>query len=524
MALVINETNSVFGSGLSLVRSTVGGNVTVTKEGAVAAGSGVTAFYLTGFGAWTFQIDGLITGSNGIYLVPLHQPLSTITIGKSGEIFGTQTAIFVDSRTDIVNYGRLQGDGGIVEYSANTFKITNYGEILADVINETAAIRLDFSDPFETIGTHTIDNKGLISAYDGTDIGIAIYANGLSPTIITNTGTIDGHLSLGGGVDTVTNSGIITGYIDTWNGNDKLTNNGTIEGDVFLGSGNDTFTNTGTVEGAILMGSGSDTFIGGASEDVVVDEGGADNYNLGGGDDYFDAVETGSFNGVDTVVGGTNSTDLPVVQATDRDRYSAYDAVQSVFVNLSSAVSHGIAANTAKGAEIGTDKITGFESAFGGSANDVLVGSAIANVLWGRGGNDTLEGRAGNDVIFGDEGNDRIIGGAGRDFLYGDANADTFVYKALTDSTLDRTTRDVVKDFEDGIDHFDFNQLALINETFIGQNVAFSPTAGQSEIRVISKLFGWSVQVDKNGDGKADMVIDVNDATQSIVWDSSDFL
>ncbi len=91
-------------------------------------------------------------------------------------------------------------------------------------------------------------------------------------------------------------------------------------------------------------------------------------------------------------------------------------------------------------------------------------------------------------------------------------------------SPLDRTTRDAVKDFADGIDHFDFNALGLVNQTFTGQNLAFSPIAGQSEIRVISKLFGWSLQVDKNGDGKADMVIDVNDETQAIVWDGSDFL
>ncbi len=46
------------------------------------------------------------------------------------------------------------------------------------------------------------------------------------------------------------------------------------------------------------------------------------------------------------------------------------------------------------------------EDAKGGSANDSLVGNAVANVLEGFGGNDTLDGKGGADTLRGGSGND----------------------------------------------------------------------------------------------------------------------
>ncbi|MEX0958666.1 MAG: calcium-binding protein [Burkholderiales bacterium] len=68
-----------------------------------------------------------------------------------------------------------------------------------------------------------------------------------------------------------------------------------------------------------------------------------------------------------------------------------------------------------------------------GSANPVLVGTAVADrirgfgghdELQGFGGDDYLDGGAGNDRIFGGDGNDHLIGGEGADQLVGDAGAD----------------------------------------------------------------------------------------------------
>lgn len=104
--------------------------------------------------------------------------------------------------------------------------------------------------------------------------------------------------------------------------------------------------------------------------------------------------------------------------------------------------------------------------------NDALTGGDTANYMSGALGDDSLSGAAGNDTIFGgvgddvlagDAGNDRLVGGAGADTLVGGADADTIV-GGLGDDRLfggggrDRFVfhngagRDVIADFEDGID------------------------------------------------------------------------
>ena len=47
---------------------------------------------------------------------------------------------------------------------------------------------------------------------------------------------------------------------------------------------------------------------------------------------------------------------------------------------------------------------------YGGSEDDIILGSPE---------NDTIEGGAGEDLLIGDDGNDEIDGGAGNDTLFG---------------------------------------------------------------------------------------------------------
>ena len=70
----------------------------------------------------------------------------------------------------------------------------------------------------------------------------------------------------------------------------------------------------------------------------------------------------------------------------------------------------------------GTGGISSFESARGGSGNDLLLGSD-------EGVND-LQGQGGNDLIFGRGGNDSIIGGPGDDLLFGDGGDDLFQWSS----------------------------------------------------------------------------------------------
>jgi Ca2+-binding RTX toxin-like protein len=61
----------------------------------------------------------------------------------------------------------------------------------------------------------------------------------------------------------------------------------------------------------------------------------------------------------------------------------------------------------------------------GTSVADQIFGGPKADVIVGVGGNDKLSGLAGNDLICGGQGDDTLSGGAGNDRLYGEEGNDT---------------------------------------------------------------------------------------------------
>jgi Ca2+-binding RTX toxin-like protein len=74
-------------------------------------------------------------------------------------------------------------------------------------------------------------------------------------------------------------------------------------------------------------------------------------------------------------------------------------------------------------------------TATGTSANDLMLGSNLADTidgsgsrdcLVGGGDNDTLRGSGGDDVLLGGPGDDYLSGGAGTDVCYGGGGNDTF--------------------------------------------------------------------------------------------------
>jgi len=140
----------------------------------------------------------------------------------------------------------------------------------------------------------------------------------------------------------------------------------------------------------------------------------------------------------------------------------------------------------------GSDNVKGF------GGNDRIKGFA---------GSDRLLGGNGNDTLFGGIGDDTLIGGAGRDRLTGGEGADVFVFGKITETGKTSTTRDVITDFQSGMDDIDLqaidaNTARTGNQafTFIGSN-AFSSTAGEL------RFAGGVVLGDVNGDGRADFQI-----------------
>jgi Ca2+-binding RTX toxin-like protein len=124
--------------------------------------------------------------------------------------------------------------------------------------------------------------------------------------------------------------------------------------------------------------------------------------------------------------------------------------------------------------------------------------------LFGGRANDTLKGGAQNDTLHGNFGADLLTGGGG---------ADTFLYHESGESTTGSV--DQILDFAHGSDKLDLskidaNTLAAGNQAFtwIGAS-AFtgSGAASAGQLRAYQDAGSWFVQGDTNGDGTADLVI-----------------
>jgi serralysin len=140
--------------------------------------------------------------------------------------------------------------------------------------------------------------------------------------------------------------------------------------------------------------------------------------------------------------------------------------------------------------------------------NLTLVGSARAGV--GNGLDNILLGGNINNDLYGGDGNDHLIGGGGKDYLVGGAGADVFVYGSATDSTFSPSGRDLIGDFEDGVDVVDLSAINVPGPTggfhFVGNGAIFTGTIGE----LIAQQAGSSTLVhgDVNGDGVVDLSIE----------------
>jgi Ca2+-binding RTX toxin-like protein len=474
----ITPTTSVFTDlfGTSaFISDTSGADTLIVDPGAflVTTSAGGDGAFLANTGAWTAKVNGSIVSQHsfGIALESGNSAISTMKIGADGEVQGAIAGILLGSSANINNAGQISATNGV-------------------------GIIITFGS------THTtITNSGIITPAGG--FSAIVDNDGVSNDTVNNSGTISGDIVLSGGNDVVTNFAIV--------------------GDVLK---------SGIIWGTIDLGAGNDKFTGGANLETVKDGDGADIVSLGGGSDTY--IATGSFgiDGIDTIKGGAGI-----------DTYDASAAAGRVSINLDT-VAHDfspfapgfglVAASIAFGGDIagpGKETITGFENARGGSDDDIIYGSAAANVLNGRFGNDFLFGFGGNDVLDGGPGIDELVGGAGKDILTGGAGVDGFDYAALSDSGITAATRDVIADFNPGVDQIDLHLIdanktnaAGTNDTFDfkGTNVPFTGTAG--ELHAFWSAIGQIIEGDVNGDAKADFSIEIKDPTHTITLASTDFL
>jgi Ca2+-binding RTX toxin-like protein len=149
------------------------------------------------------------------------------------------------------------------------------------------------------------------------------------------------------------------------------------------------------------------------------------------------------------------------------------------------------------------------------------VGNGLANRILGNAGANTLLGLVGDDTLEGGAGADTLVGGAGRDLLRGGAQADSFRILAAAESSLAAPDRilDLVAAEGDRVDlrFIDANPTMAGNQAFAflgtaGFGGAGAASAGQLRVALVAPGV-WRAQGDTNGDGAADMAIDIVSAT-----------
>jgi Ca2+-binding RTX toxin-like protein len=269
---------------------------------------------------------------------------------------------------------------------------------------------------------------------------------------------------------------------------------------------------------------GNDTIVGNGGDDALSGEAGNDNLSGGDGNDRLvggagidtihggnqdDSVDAGSENdqvfgeaGNDVLYGGTGDDQLDGGDGNDQlegaagadaliggngiDTASYAGSVAGVTVNLGTGA--------ASGGDAAGDTFSSIEQVLGSGSADTLTGDANANTLWGMGGDDVL------------------TGGGGGDLLKGGAGNDTFVYTALSDSTVSGAGKDTIADFTTG-DKIDLSLIDADGNSGNGDNAftfgtgAFTGTAG--ELRVVTSGAIQVVYVDATGDKQPDFAINV---------------
>ena len=311
------------------------------------------------------------------------------------------------SAVDVVPRGFARADGSLLSIQTNQalFAIlgTTYGG------NGTTNFALPDLRGRAPVKTGTDPGTGLAVAL-GQVLGsetFTITAANIPPLTIPGT---PANESFYGGADTDSLAGAAGNDRILGNdGNDTINGgagNDTLDG----GLGTDTLTYAGITGGVTISlgvttpqvtgGAGTDTIanfenlVGGSGHDSLTGDAGNNNIQGGAGND---TIEGGA--GDDVLDGGA-----------DTDTLSYAGATAGITIRLTQTTPQATGG-------VGTDTIANFENVTGGSGNDVLVGTSLANVIIGGAGDDQVTGGLGNDTIDGGPGNDTLDGGSDVDWL-----------------------------------------------------------------------------------------------------------
>jgi len=439
----------------------------------------------------------------------------------------TTAGVIADLRSGIVSndgYGNVETMTGIESlYADNPFADILYGDDGMNLLVGSGGDSLygfGGDDWLELGGAGNVDGgagwdkllvltEGLFAMFDPNAPGMRIEA----PEMATGW-TI--NLATGVLIDGYGNTGTITGIEQVWGSHlddfitgDALDNR--LEGD----SGNDVFDLSAGGNDFVMGGIGNDYFYFGAAftaDDTVDARQQSDNdtvallgnYNLTLGANTLLGVETLSLLS-GTAAGGTEHVTYSITTVDANvpagGRLTVYGggllADETLFFN-------------------GYAETNGALSVYGGAANDTFAGGPA---------NDAFVGGAGDDTMYGLGGKDWLEGGLGADTMRGGLGNDLYVYQSAAESTAAKT--DHILDFEYVSDHIDLTRIDANTGaagdqafSFIG-DAAFSHSAG--ELRAYQSGASWFVQGDVDGDGNADLVIQVDTVSGHAII-ASDFL
>jgi len=200
-------------------------------------------------------------------------------------------------------------------------------------------------------------------------------------------------------------------------------------------------------------------------------------------------VEVISFNeGADTVTVRTAMKNGYVELGADYDRLIFKGSGNSATLVNVEEVTGGAGADRL---DLVSDANGSFVDA--GAGADVIRGTNFDDIMFGGDGGDTLIGNGGDDYIRGDAGKDIMTGGEGQDI---------FAFQAVSDSDLN--TRDIITDFQVGVDQLVFQNLLhgsfslTVEQQFSGFNAS-----GSTQAHFVDSTDQLLLDID--GDGQMDM-------------------
>ncbi len=197
-------------------------------------------------------------------------------------------------------------------------------------------------------------------------------------------------------------------------------------------------------------GTGSDSLVGDVDNDTL--NGGARWDTLVGGDGD-DVLDGGLDN--DQMYGGDGNDTYYVDHVGDR----VHENINEGFDTVVASISWDLNAHVEGLFLTGTADLAGR----GNSLNNVMVGNAGANTLWGGNGNDSFGGGAGADRLFGEDGNDVMDGGVDADQMYGGRGNDVY----YVDNTADQVVESADEGFDTVLTYISLKAAANVEAVFL---------------------------------------------------------